>query len=198
MTEFARMLTQLRGIDLPVVDRTGIAGTFDIALKSAPSANREGDSAALFAIALTAGPALGPTLGGILTDQFSWQWVFDINLVPGALAAFIVLAMLRNPAAPKRLRFDVIGIAWLATFLGSLQYVLDEGERNDWFDDGRIVFFSVTFAVGLAGFILWELYGTAEPIVDLRLFRMRNVALGTPTARSFIRGSDRSSMMKAV
>jgi DHA2 family multidrug resistance protein len=160
----------------------GLIATSQIILRDTFRPEKLGASSALFAIALTFGPALGPTLGGLLTDQFSWQWVFDINLVPGALATVIILTMLRNPVAPRRLRLDGIGIALLVMCLGSMQYVLDEGERNDWFDDGRIVFFCVTCAVGLAGFVFWELFGTTEPIVDLRLFRYGNVRVGALTA----------------
>ena len=160
----------------------GLIATSQIILRDTLPESKLGASSALFAIALTFGPALGPTLGGFLTDQFSWQWVFDINLVPGALAGIIILTMLRNPVPSVRLRLDTIGIALLITFLGSLQYVLDEGQRNDWFDDGRIVFFTATCVVGLAGFVVWELRGTREPIVDLRLFRYGNVRVGALTA----------------
>ena len=77
---------------------------------------------------------------------------------------------------------DVGGVALLVTALGSMQFVLDEGERNDWFDDGRIVFFTITFVLGLIGFILWELRGARAPIVDLRIFRYSNVRFGTLVA----------------
>jgi DHA2 family multidrug resistance protein len=160
----------------------GLIATSQIILRDTFPLEKVGASSALFAIALTFGPALGPTLGGVLTDQFSWPWVFDINVVPGTLAAVIILMMLRNSAPPKRLRLDVLGIALLVTCLGSMQYVLDEGERADWFSDGRIVLFAATFLAGLAGFIVWELRGTAHPIVDLRIFRYRNVRFGTLTA----------------
>ncbi len=160
----------------------GLIATSQIILRDTFPLERVGTSSALFAVALTFGPALGPTLGGVLTDQFSWPWVFDINIIPGTLAAVIILTMLRNSAAPKRLKLDVVGIALLVTALGSMQYVLDEGERADWFDDGRIVFFASTFVLGLAAFVLWELRGTSAPIVDLRIFRYRNVRFGTLTA----------------
>jgi DHA2 family multidrug resistance protein len=120
-------------------------------------------------------------VGGILTDNLSWQWVFDINAVPGTLAAIIVIALLRNPAPPRKLPFDGVGIALLAAGLGSLQYVLDEGERNDWFGDERIVGFAVAGVLGIAAFIAWELRARA-PIVDLRMFRYPNLRSGTVTA----------------
>ena len=160
----------------------GLIATSQIVLRDTLPAKMIGASSALFAIALTVGPALGPTVGGVLTDNLSWQWVFDINIVPGAAAAFIILTTLRNPQAPRALPVDVAGVALLAVTLGSMQYVLDEGERNDWFGDGTIVFFAVTCLAGLAGFVLWELFGSRHPIVDLRVFRYRNVRFGTPTA----------------
>jgi DHA2 family multidrug resistance protein len=128
------------------------------------------------------GPALGPTLGGFLTDNFSWQWVFDINIVPGVIALAIVLTTLRNPADPKRMPFDSIGVGLLAIGLGSMQFVLDEGERYDWFSDGRILFATTTAVIGLAAFVYWELRGTKTPIVDLSIFRYRVVQLGVPCA----------------
>jgi DHA2 family multidrug resistance protein len=160
----------------------GLIATSQIVLRDTLPPEKLGASSALFAIALTVGPALGPTIGGALTDNFSWQWIFDINILPGIAAATIVLTTLRNPTPARVLPLDAFGIALLAATLGSMQYVLDEGERNDWFDDGTIVFFSATFAIGLAGFVLWELYGSAHPIVDLRVFRYRNVRIGAGTA----------------
>lgn len=156
----------------------GLIATSQIILRDTFGQGKVGASSGLFAIALTVGPALGPTLGGFLTDAFSWPWVFEINLVPGAIAATIVLTMLRNPAAPRRLPLDAIGICLLAVALGSLQYVLDEGERRDWFADGSVTAFACSFVAGLTAFALWELYGTARPIIDLRVFRYRNVAIG--------------------
>jgi DHA2 family multidrug resistance protein len=159
----------------------GLIATSQIILRDTFPPEKIGTSSALFAIALTVGPALGPTLGGILTDNLSWPWVFDINLVPGALAVIVILTMLRNPAPPRRLPFDGLGVALLALGLGSLQYVLDEGERNDWFDDGRIVGFALTGLLGIAAFVIWELRAR-HPIVDLRVFRYPNVRVGTITA----------------
>jgi DHA2 family multidrug resistance protein len=156
----------------------GLIATSQIILRDTFGREKIGASSALFAIALTVGPALGPTLGGVLTDSFSWPWVFEINLVPGAIAATIILTMLRNPSEPKRLPLDAIGIGLLAVGLGSLQFVLDEGERRDWFADGSIMLFATTFVLGMTAFALWELFGTSRPIVDLRVFRYRNVAIG--------------------
>jgi DHA2 family multidrug resistance protein len=160
----------------------GLISTSQLILRDTFPPEKAGASSALFAIALTVGPALGPTLGGILTDNFSWQWVFDINLVPGVVATLVVLLALKNPGSPRKIPFDGIGVALLATTLGSMQYVLDEGERNDWFDDSQIVFFATAAVVGLVCFVAWELYGTKTPIVDLRVFKYRNVRVGVPIA----------------
>jgi DHA2 family multidrug resistance protein len=160
----------------------GLIATSQIILRDTFPPEKVGSSAALFGIALTFGPALGPTLGGLLTDNLSWQWVFDINLVPGLFSAFIVLSILRNPAPPRRIPLDGLGIALLAVGLGSVQYVLDEGERNDWFDDSRVATFGVTAVIGLTLFVIWELRGAKTPIIDLRVFRYSNVRVGTLSA----------------
>ena len=160
----------------------GLIATSQIILRDTFPPEKAGASSALFAIALTVGPALGPTLGGVLTDNFSWQWVFDINLVPGIFAALVVLFALKDPAAPRRIPFDAIGLGLLAIALGSMQYVLDEGERNDWFGDPNILAFFAAFAIGAVLFVCWELFGAKSPIVDLRVFRYRNVRFGVPVA----------------
>ena len=132
-------------------------------------------SQSLFALAVVIGPTIGPTLGGILTDNLSWHWVFFVNLLPGIAATVLVLLFLRDPAKPKRVPFDVFGIALLAAGLGCLQYVFDEGERNGWFGDSRICLTAFIAVVALAGFIVWELRGTRTPAVALRTFRHRTV-----------------------
>ena len=88
--------------------------------------------------------------------------MFDINIVPGAIALFIVLTTLRNPADPKRMPFDSIGVALLAIGLRSMQFV-DEGERYDWFSDGRILFAATTAVLGLAAFVYWERTAHQDP-----------------------------------
>jgi DHA2 family multidrug resistance protein len=159
----------------------GLIATSQIILRDTFGDKKIGTSSALFGVALTVGPALGPTIGGYLTDQLSWQWVFDINIVPGAIAAFIVLTMVRNPAPPRKMSLDVPGVALLALAFGSMQYVLDEGERNDWFDNSTIVFFACTFVIGLIAFVVWEMR-TKNPIVDVRIFRYGNVRAGALAA----------------
>ena len=134
-----------------------------------------GKSQSLFALAVVIGPTIGPTLGGILTDDFSWRWVFFVNVLPGIAAALLVLFFVRDPHAPKRIPVDGIGMGLLAVGLATMQYVLDEGERNGWFDDSTILLCTVVSVIALVSFVAWELWGTKHPAVALRVFRDRNV-----------------------
>jgi DHA2 family multidrug resistance protein len=132
-------------------------------------------SQSLFALAVVLGPTIGPTLGGVLTDNLTWRWVFFVNVLPGIAATVLVLLFVRDPQKPSKMPFDVFGVALLALGLGSLQYVLDEGERWGWFTDGKIVACAVVAVLAIAGFIFWELYGTRTPGVALRVFKNRTV-----------------------
>ncbi|MGH7715849.1 MAG: MFS transporter, partial [Vulcanimicrobiaceae bacterium] len=132
-------------------------------------------SQSLFALAVILGPTIGPTLGGILTDNLTWRWVFFVNVPLGVGATILTLLFIRDPAPRKRIPFDVLGVALLALGLGALQYVLDEGERNGWLDDSRICFTALVAVVALTAFVLWELFGARSPGVALRTFRHRTV-----------------------
>ncbi len=161
----------------------GLISTGQAILRDTFPAKDLGKSQALVSLGAIVGPSLGPTLGGILTDAFSWNWIFYINIIPGILAAIMIASTLRNPTYARRLgSFDGVGLALLATGLGSLQYVLDEGERNDWLADGHILTLSITAVIALACFAFWELHGTKNPIVDLRVLKNRTVAAGTGLA----------------
>lgn len=132
-----------------------------------------------FVLIIVVGPIIAPLLGGAIVDNLSWPWIFFVNVIPGIISATVVGTMLRNPAEPKQLRIDAIGIALLALGIGSLQYLLDEGERHDWFSSQAVQIAALLAIVGLAAFILFELFGTREPIVDLRIFaRYRSVGIG--------------------
>ena len=132
-------------------------------------------SQSLFALAVVIGPVIGPTLGGFLTDNLTWRWVFFVNVLPGIAATLLVLMFVRDPEKPRRVPFDFFGVSLLALGLGCLQYVLDEGERNGWFGDGTIVLVTIVSVTALAAFVFWELYGTKTPGVALRVFKNRTV-----------------------
>jgi DHA2 family multidrug resistance protein len=161
----------------------GLIATGQAILRDTFPTKELGKSQALVSLGAIVGPSIGPTLGGILTDAFSWNWIFYINIVPGILATIMIATTLRNPHYhQRRAGFDGIGLALLAAGLGSLQFVLDEGERNDWLADQRILVLSIVAVAGLVAFALWEIYGTKSPIVDLRILKNRTVAAGTALA----------------
>ncbi len=160
----------------------GLISTGQAILRDTFPLRELGKSQALVSLGAIVGPSVGPTLGGVLTDALSWNWIFYINIVPGIVAAILIATTLRNPVYPRRAGFDGLGLALLATGLGSLQYVLDEGERNDWLADPQIAILAIVAVVGLVCFALWEIYGTKSPIVDLRILKNRTVAAGTALA----------------
>jgi DHA2 family multidrug resistance protein len=157
----------------------GLVATGQAALRDTFPRHLLGASQAVFALGAIVGPSVGPTIGGWLTDNVSWNYVFFINIVPGIFATFVMLTMMRNPSDPKPIPVDGFGLALLALGLGSLQYILDEGQRNDWFDAPLIRLFGFTALLGLVGFALWELFGAKRPIVDLRALKYRAVAAGS-------------------
>jgi len=157
----------------------GLIATAQATLREIFPADKLGASQAIFALGAIVGPSVGPTLGGWLTDNFSWNYVFFINVVPGIFAATVLLTRLKNPFNPRKIPVDGVGLALLATGLGSLQYLLEEGQRNDWFNDGFMVFLAFAAAILLTAFAFWELYGTEHPVVDLRALRYRAVTAGS-------------------
>jgi DHA2 family multidrug resistance protein len=157
----------------------GLIATAQSALRDIFPPEEMAISQGIFVLIIVVGPILAPVLGGAIVDNLSWQWIFFVNLIPGLISAAIVGTMLRNPTAPKALRVDALGVALLALGIGSLQYFLDEGERHDWFSSQTISIAAGLAVLGLLSFIFWELYGTREPIVDLRLFaKYRSVPIG--------------------
>jgi DHA2 family multidrug resistance protein len=139
-------------------------------------------SQAIYTLGAVVGPSAGPTLGGLLTDNVSWNWVFDVNVVPGIVAFVVLFFTLKDPPKAKASPIDGIGLALLAVTVGSLQFVLDEGERQDWFGSTTIFVLSCTAVLGIIAFALWETRGTLRPIVDLRVLRFRSVAVGSVLA----------------
>ena len=149
-----------------------------ILLESFPPAKR-GAATALFGIAIVVAPILGPTLGGWLTDNWSWRWTFYINLPVGLLAFFLMSWLVEDPPYIRNKqpgRFDGMGFALVALFLGTLQIILDKGQDADWFSAIWLRWFTVISVLAFIGFIVREL--TAKnPLVDLRVFKNRNFAV---------------------
>ncbi|HTX60507.1 MAG TPA: DHA2 family efflux MFS transporter permease subunit [Verrucomicrobiae bacterium] len=163
----------------------GLIATSQVVMRETFPPESIGISSALFAMALILGPAFGPVVGGYLTDNLSWQWIFDVNIIPGTIATIVILALLRNPVPPQRQRIDWIGVGLLALGLGSLQVLLDNGERNDWFSDPHMQLAGALSAVALVTFGWWQWWGTRTPAVDLHVLRFRSVSTGSLLALAF-------------
>ena len=134
----------------------------------------------LIGLTATLAPTIGPTLGGLLTETFSWHWLFLINVPIGALIAVVVWSTMDiDQGDPKLLgRFDWIGLGAMAIFLGSLEYVMEEGPRWDWLDDPTIA--ACAAAGGFAAVVFfWRAFTRAEPIVELRAYANANFAFGS-------------------
>ena len=136
--------------------------------------------APIIGLVATLAPTIGPTVGGYITDLMSWHWLFFINVVPGIGITIGVLALVDfdRPNFALLQHFDWWGLASMAGFLGSLEYVLEEGPRNDWLQDESIFFFAVVCVLS-AVFFFWRVLTAKEPIVDIRAFTDRNFALGS-------------------
>jgi MFS transporter, DHA2 family, multidrug resistance protein len=147
---------------------------------------RRGLAFAAYGIAVVFAPAIGPTLGGWITDNFSWRWVFLLNVPVGLLLTLLATQVLADPpefVARRRarlsegIRLDYIGFALLAVGMCALQVVLDKGQEDDWFASSFITDLSIAALVALVGFVVWELRRD-DPIVDLRILANRNFAVG--------------------
>ena len=138
-----------------------------------------GTAMALFGLGVMVGPTIGPTLGGWLTDNYGWPWIFYINLPVGIGAAMMIAAYVHDPEHQKRpSRIDYQGIALLAVSVGALQYVLEHGQREDWFDSHLIAWLTVIGVVGGA-VLLWRELTTNHPVIDFRVMRHRQMWVGT-------------------
>jgi MFS transporter, DHA2 family, multidrug resistance protein len=149
-----------------------------ILLESFPPAKR-GAATAVFGLAIVVAPIVGPTLGGWLTDNWSWRWTFYINLPVGILAFFLMSVVLEDPPymrAGRSGRLDRMGFALIALFLGTLQIILDKGQDADWFGAIWIRWFAVICALSLLAFIARE-FSATNPLVDLRVLKNRNFAV---------------------
>jgi DHA2 family multidrug resistance protein len=141
---------------------------------------KRGLAFALYGITVVCAPAIGPTLGGWITDSYSWRWIFYINVPVGILALLLVTQLIEDPPQLSRVkaamaRFDYLGFGLLVVGVGALQVALDKGQEDDWFGSRFITTLIIIAVVGLVSLIIWE-WRHKEPIVDVRLFKMFNFA----------------------
>jgi len=149
-------------------------------LQSYPKA-KAGTALAMWSMTTLVAPVMGPLLGGWITDNMTWPWIFYINVPIGLLAAGVTWSIYRErDSATRQLPIDRVGLALLVVWVGALQIMLDKGKELDWFASGQIVVLAVVAAAGFAFFLAWELTED-HPIVDLSLFRGRNFWTGTLT-----------------
>jgi DHA2 family multidrug resistance protein len=151
-----------------------------VLLESFP-AERRGSAMAVYGLGIVVAPIIGPTLGGWITDNYSWRWIFYINVPIGILAVLMTNTFVEDPPYIKNQRpgrIDYIGFGLMAVGLAALQIVFDKGQEDDWFSSSFIIRLTVLAVIALAAFIIWELR-SKEPIVNLRVLTNRNFAVGT-------------------
>lgn len=167
----ARVLQGLGGGGLQPLSQAILLETFPV--------REHGVAMAVFGMGVVFAPILGPVLGGFITDNWSWRWVFYINVPLGFLAVFMAMLTIHDPPyiRARTVRIDHWGLALLSVGLGCLQVVLDKGEREDWFESHFIVTLTVIAVVALTAFVLVELR-VAHPVVNLRVFKDPTFAAG--------------------
>jgi DHA2 family multidrug resistance protein len=138
-----------------------------------------GVAMAVFGIGIMFGPIAGPVLGGVITDYWSWHWIFFINIPVGIISIFMTMLVIKDPPYMKktRMKLDYPGLLLVALGLGCLQIILDRGQREDWFESSMISWLTIISVVSLALFLIVELR-TKEPVIDLRVFRNISFATG--------------------
>jgi len=145
---------------------------------------KRGMAFAVYGIAVVVAPTIGPWLGGWITDNFSWRWVFYINVPVGIVSLLLTSFLVSDPPYMKKanlragFRIDYIGIGLISLGLGSMQIILDKGQRDDWFASNFIVAFFALMLVGIVAGIVWE-WREKEPVVDLKMLKDRNFAIAT-------------------
>jgi DHA2 family multidrug resistance protein len=167
----ARIFQGLGGGGLQPLSQAILLETFPVA--------EHGLAMAVFGMGVVMAPIIGPVLGGWITDNLTWRWVFYINLPIGIVAVALAMLFVIDPEyiRKKRIHIDRWGLFLLTVGLGSLQIVLDKGEREDWFSSNFIVILSIVAVLSLAFFVIVELR-TEHPVVNLRVFRDRNFFAG--------------------
>jgi DHA2 family multidrug resistance protein len=167
-----RVLQGLGGGGLAPSEQAILADTFP--------ARQRGMAFAVYGMAVVLAPAIGPTLGGYVTDHFTWRWVFFINVPVGLLSLVLSNRMVVDPprlveARARVGRIDYVGLGLVALGLGALEYVLDRGQEDDWFASRTIAGFAAVAAVALVAFVVWE-WRQEHPVVEVRLFKDRRFA----------------------
>jgi DHA2 family multidrug resistance protein len=171
---FFRVLQGIGGGGLAPSEQAILRDTFPL--------RQLGMAMAVYGMAVVLAPAIGPTLGGYITDHFSWRWVFFINIPVGLISLALSRRLVVDPPRLLEARsratggIDYIGLGLIALGLGSLEYVLDRGQELDWFAAPAIVVFSTLSAVALVSFVIWE-WRHEHPVVEVRLFRSRSFAV---------------------
>ena len=178
---FFRILQGIGGGGLAPSEQAILADTFEPA--------KRGQAFALYGLAVVCAPAIGPTLGGYITDNFDWRWIFYLNVPICLLSLFLTSRIVEDPPYVKKqveetqkggLRLDFIGFGLLGLTFGSLEFVLDKGQEDDWFGSKIITFFVCAMAVAFVTMIWWELKELREkrrPIINLTLFKRRVFAI---------------------
>jgi DHA2 family multidrug resistance protein len=152
--------------------------------------SKRGMAFAVYGIAVVVAPTIGPWLGGWITDSYSWRWIFYINIPVGIISLLLTYLLVSDPPHMKRVkltqgfRIDYIGLGLISLGLGSLQIVLDKGQREDWLSSGFIRIFLALMITGVVAGVLWELRAK-DPVVDFRMLKNRNFAIAT-TAMFFL------------
>ena len=168
-----RFIQGLGGGALLVTAQTIITESYPIA--------KRGMAQAIYGMGVIVGPTLGPPLGGYLVDNFSWPYIFYINIPLGIIATFLTITFVKSPKYGEKLKANQVdwwGIVFLASFIGSLQFVLEHGQQDDWFNNNLIVFLSVVTVFGFLAF-LWRELTYKYPIVNLSVFKDGNLRIGT-------------------
>jgi DHA2 family multidrug resistance protein len=172
MLIFFRILQGAGGGGLQPSEQAILADTFEPA--------KRGMAFAVYGLAVVLAPAIGPTLGGWITDNFTWRWIFLLNIPVGILSLILTQRLIQDPPQMQRkklseTKIDYIGLGLVALGLGALQVVLDKGQRDDWFESHFIVVLSVIAACSLLFLIYWE-WRQKDPVIDLHLFTNRTFA----------------------
>jgi DHA2 family multidrug resistance protein len=143
---------------------------------------KQGAAMAFYGLGVVVAPVVGPTLGGWITDNYTWRWIFLINIPVGILSVLLTMLLIFDPPHLVRrtfangLKLDYIGLGLLSTGLASLEILLDEGQRDDWFGSNLIVTAAILAAISLIGVVVWELR-QSQPVIDLKILKNRNFAL---------------------